>query len=219
MSIKAGYKFNLFFSELCNPVDHTFKSRCVSVQIVVWCVIYDRLHPPPKLQEGERGKATIWWRKMIEQANRYGAKTGESETAGRSKVPYAVLTVHTLVTPSFPGWVAVIFPSGHPEKWSLAATIQYSLTLRGDVALFHFCRRSQVGKYSFKNRFQKWFETFWTSFQEWKTVVYLFLQKQWVGCLRMGGVEGSVWCKSFFVYWLVVDMGEWSRVQHQLGFG
>ena len=52
----------------------------------------------------------MWWKKIIERANRYGAETGESETAGRSKVPYAVLTVHTRVTPSFTRWVAAIFP-------------------------------------------------------------------------------------------------------------
>ena len=106
---------------------------------------------------------------MIERANRYGAKTGESETAGCSNVPYAVLTVHTRVTPSFPGWVAVIFPSGHmPRGVKSCSNHTISLTLREDVALFHFCRRSKVGKYSFKNRFQKWFATFWTSFQELK---------------------------------------------------
>ena len=96
-------------------------------------------------------------------------ENGESEAAARSKVPYAVLTVHTRVTPSFPGWVAGIFPSGHmPRGVKSCSNHTISLTLRGGVALFHFCRRSKVGKYFFKNRFQKWFETFWISFQELK---------------------------------------------------
>ena len=106
----------------------------------------------------------MWLGKMIERGNRYVAKTGESEMAGRSKVPYAVLTVHTRVTPSFPGWVVVIFPSGQiPRGVKSCSNQTISLTLREGIALFHFCRRSKIGRYSFKNRFQKWLETFWTS--------------------------------------------------------
>ena len=139
------------------------------VQIVVWWVIYDRQNqpPPPKLQEGERGKAAMWWRKIIARTIRYGEKTGESETAGRSKVPYANLTVHKRVIPSFPGWVAVIFHSGQmPRGVKSCSNQDISLTLRQGVPLF--CRRSKVGKHSFKNRFQKRLETFWTFFKELK---------------------------------------------------
>ena len=101
------------------------------------------------------------------QAKRNGGKSGESETAGRSKTPYAVLTVHTRVSPSFPGWMAVIFPSDQMPRGVMSCSSQtISLTFREDVALFHFCRRFKVGRYSFKNRFQTRLETFWTSFQK-----------------------------------------------------
>ena len=89
-----------------------------------------------------------------ERATRYGAETRESETAGRSKVPYAVLNVHTRVTPSFTRWVAAIFPRGQmPRGVNSCSNQTISLTFRGSVAFFHFCSRSKVGRYSFKNGF------------------------------------------------------------------
>ena len=149
---------------------------------------------------------------MIERANRYGAKTGESETPGRPKVPYANLTVHTQVTPFFPGWVAVIFPSGQmPRRVRSCSNQTISSTMReGVVALFRFCRRSKVGRYPFRNRFQKWLETFWTSFQELKNSGLSVSSKTMGGMFAKGqcrrkwlGVRGS----SFSVWSLACVSG------------
>ena len=149
--------------------------------------------PPFKLQEGERGKATMWWWKMIERANRYGAKTGERETAGRSKVPYAVLTVHTRVTPSFPGWVAVLF---FPvaiclEEWSLAAFIQYRWLWEGALLCSISVVDPKLASTPSRIVSKSGSKLFGLLSRNWKTAVYLFFQKQWVVCLRMAGIEGS----------------------------
>ena len=86
-------------------------------------------------REGQ-GDNLVKKKRLRSSLNRYGAITGGSKTPGRSKVSYDVLTVNTRVTPSFPGWVTVIFPSGqNPRGLKYHSSQIISLTFEGGVAL------------------------------------------------------------------------------------
>ena len=93
--------------------------------------------PPQAARRREgQGENLVKKKRSSNSSNRYAAKTRGSETAGRSKVPYVVSTVNTRVTPSFPGWVAVIFPSDQkPRGLKYCSSQTISLTFEESVAL------------------------------------------------------------------------------------
>ena len=88
------------------------------------------------------------------------AKTRASALAGRSKVPYAVLTVATRVVPSRPGCSAVTRCKGHIPRGVRSFKFQtVSPLFSGSSVKFYFVRFNRVGNYSFCSLRQMWFSS------------------------------------------------------------
>ena len=76
--------------------------------VVVLILIHGKLHAPAPSCTKERGRCDLSDEKKEAKRFVMGKKRGK---AGRSKVPYAVFTVHTRVTPS------LALTSSNPAEW------------------------------------------------------------------------------------------------------
>ena len=114
-------------------------------------------------------------------------------------VPSAVFTFTTPVSPSRPGVVSMILPSGQMPLgvWSIN-TQKMSSSLSGRSLLFdHFDRRLRAGRYSFTKRRHIWFISFCVFFHVFKLAGCWSptctggkpLKGRWIG--KWFGVKGS----------------------------